>query len=219
MEKVITTTTTRNLYTWMQIMGPEKRYVVLNAVKEHFRQKQGTRNNITTIGDNCKLHYYLTHDYKMLYILLGKVHWGCNDHHFPLCGCNCREGAIGNEDHNCIMISDDVQKKHWKLSVEHAAGIEHHCAREGTTITPCELKQEVYKRATEHNLGIAHYGCMPDEFSLSEVWPDFFHLDCVITKSLMTRLRNMVLGAGMEFHEGFHCRIKKFFNDYYFSQI
>ena len=62
MGKLITTTTTRNLYTWMQIMDPKKRYVVLNAVKEHFRQKQDARHNITKIGDNCKLHYCLHFD-------------------------------------------------------------------------------------------------------------------------------------------------------------
>ena len=61
----------------------------------------------------------------MLYILLGAVHWGCNDHPYPLCGCNRGEGAIANEKHNCIMISDDDQKKHWLASVEHAAEIEH----------------------------------------------------------------------------------------------
>ena len=27
----------------------------------------------------------------------------------------------------------------------------------------------------------------------------------------------MVLGAGMDFDEGFHCRIKRFFNNYHFS--
>ena len=27
----------------------------------------------------------------------------------------------------------------------------------------------------------------------------------------------MALGAGMDFCEGFHCRIKRFFNDYHFS--
>ena len=115
------------------------------------------------------------------------------------------------------MVSDDDQKKHWKLSVEHAAEIEHKCAQEGKTITPIELKEEVYKWAAVDNKGITHYGCTPDEFPMSEVWPDFFHLDCAITKSLMTRLRNMVLGAGMDFREGFHCRIKRFFNDYHFS--
>ena len=107
MEKTITTTTTRNLYTWQEIIGPEKRYVVLQAVKKHFQEKQEARKNITKIGNDYKLHYCLTHNYKMLYVLLPHVHWACNNHPYPLCKCNCGDGAIDNEKQKCEMIFDD----------------------------------------------------------------------------------------------------------------
>ena len=75
----------------------------------------------------------------------------------------------------------------------------------------------MFNWAAEENFGVTHYGCTPTEFPLSEVWPNFFHLDCAITKSLMTRLRKMVIGANLEFCKAFHCKLKGFFSDYHFS--
>ena len=64
---------------WQLIEYPEKVCVILEAVEDHFKEKQDARNNIKTIDDHCKLYYVSVHDYKMLYMILGHFHWQCND--------------------------------------------------------------------------------------------------------------------------------------------
>ena len=82
-----TTTTTKNILTWQQIECPEKVYAILEAVKDHFKEKQVARETIKMIDNHCKVYYYSVHNYKMLYLLLGHCHWQCNDSPYPLCGC------------------------------------------------------------------------------------------------------------------------------------
>ena len=89
-------------------------------------------------------------------------------------------------------------------SIEHAAKIKHSFSKKNKKLTLYKLKQKMYDSVAEENYGVTHYGCSPEDFLLSEFWPDCFCLDCVITKSLMTRLQKMVLGANLEFQEAFH---------------
>ena len=91
-----TTTTTDNILTWQQIECPEKVYAILEAVEDHFKEKQVARETIQMIDNNCKVYYCSVHDYKMLYLLLGHCHWQCNDSPYPLCGCNRGDGARDN---------------------------------------------------------------------------------------------------------------------------
>lgn len=169
MGKTITTMTTRNLYTWQQIVGPEKIYIALQAVKKHFQEKQEARKNITKIGSDCKLHYCLTHDYKMMYVLLGRVHWACNNHPYPLCKCNYGDGAIANENHKCEMISDDDYLIYWKKSVKYTANLEDSSSKKNKKCILYKLKQKVYDWIATNNFGVTHYGCSQKEFPLSEV--------------------------------------------------
>ena len=178
----VTTTTTKNVLTWQQIECLEKVYAILEAVKDHFKEKEDARNKIKTIDNHCMVYYCSVHNYKMFYLLLGHCHWQCNNSLYPLCGCNHGVGARDNDKHTCKMINDKEHLELWQKSVDQCNNLQK---QEGFNKTPYQLKIDVYECAGKDNKGVTHYGCHPLMFKLSEAYSDMFHQDCAITKTLL----------------------------------
>ena len=84
------------------------------------------------------------------------------------------------------MIKEKEHVELWKKSVVYLENIKEH--KKNQNATPYELKKQVYKWAGTWNKGVTHYGCAPHLFKLEEVFPDMFHQDCAITKTLLGTL-------------------------------
>ena len=81
------------------------------------------------------------------------------------------------------MIKEKEHVELWNKSVVHLDNIKGH--KKIRNATPYKLKKQVYKWAGKHNKGVTHYGCAPHLFKLEEAFPDMFHQDCAITKTLL----------------------------------
>ena len=81
------------------------------------------------------------------------------------------------------MIKEKEHLELWKKSVEYCNNIQKQ--KRFQKATPYELKKAVYKWAGTNNKGVTHYGCQPHLFKLEEAFPDMFHQDCAITKTLL----------------------------------
>ena len=99
-------------------------YAILEAVKDHFKEKQYARNTIKTIDNHCKVYYCSVHDYKMFYLLLSHCHWQCNKSPYHLCGFNRGIGARDNDKHTCEMIDDKKHLELWQKSVDYCNNLQ-----------------------------------------------------------------------------------------------
>ena len=80
------------------------------------------------------------------------------------------------------MIDNKKHVELWQKSVDYCNNLQK---QEDFNKTPYQLKKDVYKWAGKNNKGVTHYGCHPLMFKLSEAYPDMFHQDCAITKTLL----------------------------------
>ena len=83
--------------------------------------------------------------------------------------------------------------------------------------TPYELKKAVYKWAAINNKGVTHYGCHPLLFKLKEAFPDMFHQDCAITKTLLGTVRDIYGGSRLSFQEAFNRELCKIWDEHHWT--
>ena len=126
------------ILSWLQVNGQETNRIVHASVKKHYEEKkEALENSVNIFGGNCTHYTYDCHDLKMMYCLLGKVNLNNGFGSNLLCGCPKRLGVIENKKHECVLMSDKVQKqKYWSAKAHFnaliAAGEDEVLARENT---------------------------------------------------------------------------------------
>ena len=98
--------TSRNILTWQQIKGEEKKEVLFPALQNHYQTMREMEQNLTVneVIPGCKIGFFELHDGKMLYLLT--QHSLFNRKHKPFLLCKCKRGAgILDPGHQCELIS------------------------------------------------------------------------------------------------------------------
>ena len=75
----------------------------------------------------------------------------------------------------------------------------------------------MYKWAAKNNKGVTHYGCHPLLFKLEEAFPDMFHQDCAITKTLLGTVRDIYGGSRLSFQEAFNKQLCKIWDEHHWT--
>ena len=191
---VVTSGNSKNILTWMQIMGKEEFPVVYQGAhsflegiikwKENEQRKNEQKDD---------LHVYNVHDVKMLYNMLQHSQWNRKFHPFLLCSCKSRSTFARMDDndnseghHFCKMITDkkyleqwNRSKTRWDKKTKNARQIYTHKSHRDW----CD----------KNNLGITHLGCNPHEFPPSSIRFDVMHMKAAITRRFMNYLRSFIL--------------------------
>ena len=108
------------ILTWQQVNGQETNRIVHASVVDHYKEKKEAVDDSANIfGENVDYWPYDCHDLKMTYCLVGKVNWNNKHDSNLLCGCPKRVGVIDNENHECIMMTDEEQRKYYLLAKAH----------------------------------------------------------------------------------------------------
>ena len=99
----VSSTSTKSILMWKQVIGEESMSNVVPVVKELYRWiGEHTTDGVTTmdgIKNGKRIYVYEVHDGKMIYNLTEHSKWNCKYHPFLLCGCLRGDGVV-NPDQN-----------------------------------------------------------------------------------------------------------------------
>ena len=105
------------ILTWMNSLTAESRETLFPLLIPIFSEQALLRSK-TSFHDGSNFWYYQMHDAKFSYTLTAHVGWSSKKSPFLLCGCNRGEG-VGNEKHECKLITDEEQLILYNASAKH----------------------------------------------------------------------------------------------------
>ena len=193
----VTTSSSDNIFTHMQVQGKEDSRTVLAAVQSYFEDRRHTLQTQVPFGSGCKYYQYEIGDVKMLNMLLGmvsfnKIQGGC-----MYCKCNKREG-VTDPNHQCELLSDLEHKECYSKAQDKFEELTEN-AKLLPSVDDAQILKTMNNWAGNHNFGITGFGIHPDILPISMVRPDVMHLTMAVTKSLLKYMHNLM-----------HYRSKKF---------
>ena len=186
----VTTSSSNNIFTHMQVQGKEESRTVLGAVALYFQDRKNTLENKAPFGPDCKYYQYETGDVKMLNMSLGlvsfnKIQGGC-----MYCKCNKREG-VTNPDHECELLSDEEHKKTYKNAQTKFAHLTER-AKDKSNVNDAQILKILNDWAGKFNYGITGLGIDLEILPISMIRPDVMHLCMAVTKTLIKYMCTLI---------------------------